>query len=251
MKIALSLLLTLFFSQCIFAENELFHKELSNIEQKYSFSDAFRIMELHIEKFPDDYAIKFKIANYLFYGRKGVEVNKPRAREIYISLLQTLGHIQDKTPEYLYIIGISESNATGNTALAFSFLLKSAESGYPIAEAEIAFRYMKGIGVKIDTALASQWAKKATLHNNSFGQAIYGAYLLNIKKRYVDGYNLIKKSANTGNAGGLYMLFYCFYYGKGVEKDEDKALKYLELSSYQGFPDAVSKLQILRNKAND
>ena len=42
------------------------------------------------------------------------------------------------------------------------------------------------------------------------------------------------------------MLFYCLYYGKGCKVNKDTALKCLELSSYQGFSDAIAKLKILK-----
>ena len=247
MKIILSLLLMAFCLDSVFAENAIINEELNKLERKYEFPKALKIMESHIKKFPDDYVIQFQTANYFFYGRKGVDVNKRKARELYIALLQSLISMQDKSPEILYIIGIAVSNSSGDTASAFKWLMESAEKEYPPAEAEIAFRYMKGIGVKINIEQAAQWARKAMVNDDSLGQAIYGAYLLNVKKKSDEGYHLIQKSADAGNAGGLYMLFHCLYYGNGCEVNKDIALKYLELSSYQGFPDAISKLQILRN----
>lgn len=251
MKVILPLLLIWFFFHSAFAENIIFDEKLNNFYQKYEFSEALEIMELHITEFPHDYAIKFRIANYLFYGRKGIEIDKIGARELYIALLQVLVNMQEKTPEYLYIIGIAVSNSSGDTVSAFKWLMESAEEKYPPAEAEVAFRYMKGIGVEINIAQAAQWARKATMHDDSFGQAIYGAYLLNVEKQKGEGYSLIQKSADAGNPGGLYMLFQCLYYGNGCEENKDKALKYLELASCQGFLDATSKLQILRNTVND
>lgn len=240
------LLLTTFFFNSSFAENTAFNEELNRLEKKHEFHEALRIMNLYIKDFPNDYVIRFQIANYFFYGRKGVDVDRTRARKLYNALFQSLIDLHDKTPEILYIIGVAISNSTGDTASAFSWLRESAKKGYPPAEAEVAFRYMKGIGVQLSVEQAAQWAKKASLHNNSFGQAIYGAYLLNVEKKTKEGYALIKTSADTGNPGGLYMLFQCLYYGRGCEKNTSEALKYLEFSSYQGFPDAVSKLQILK-----
>lgn len=247
MKIILSFLFTVFCFSPAFPEEIIIKKKLNGLEREYEFPEALKIMESHMKEFSDDYVIQFQTANYFFYGRKGVDVNKRKARELYIALLQSLISMQDKSPEILYIIGVAVSNSSGNTASAFKWLMESAEKKYPPAEAEIAFRYMKGIGVKINFEQAAQWARKAMAHEDSFGQAIYGAYLLNVKKKSVEGYQLIQKSADSGNAGGLYMLFYCLYYGKGCKVNKDTALKCLELSSYQGFPDAISKLQILRN----
>lgn len=246
MKIILLFLLTVFCFSPAFPEEIIINKKLNRLERKYEFSKALKMMEAHIEEFPDDYVILFRIANYFFYGRKGVEANRQKARRLYLTLLQSLIRMQDKSPELLYIIGIAVSNSSGNTVSAFNWLLESAEKKYPPAEAEIAFRYMKGIGVKSNFEQAAQWAKKAMEHGNSLGQAIYGAYLLNVEKKRVEGYHLIQKSADSGNAGGLYMLFYCLYYGKGCKVNKDTALKCLELSSYQGFSDAIAKLKILK-----
>lgn len=105
---------------------------------------------------------------------------------------------------------------------------------------------MKGIGTKISFDQAAQWAEKAVKHDDPFGQAIWGAYLLNVKGKKDEGCKFIRKSAEAGNPGGLYMLFRCLYYGRGCEANKDERLKCLEQSSYHGFPDAISKLQILR-----
>gem|GEM_PF-1115741 len=62
-----------------------------------------------------------------------------------------------------------------------------------------------------------------------FGRAILGAYLLNVSKDKDQGIKLIQESAESGNAGGQYMLFRCLYYKiPGIQKDEKSALKLLE-----------------------
>jgi len=225
-------------------------EEVAEYERKGEFQNALKVMELHKKEFSDDFAVSFRIADYLFYGRKGVETDKPRARELYAALVQSLTGVRDRTPETLYMTGIAVSNAFGDTASAFKYLLESAENGYPPAEAEVAFRYMKGIGVKMNVEQAAQWAKKATAHDNAFGQAIYGAYLLIVRKQKGEGFRLIQKSADAGNPGGQYMLFHCLYDGCACEKNREKSMQYLELSADQGFPDAVSKLQILRTSVS-
>lgn len=138
----LSLFLTMFFLYAapVAAENVISDKALKELEQKYEFLEALRVMETHVKDFPEDYAVQFRIANYLFYGRKGVAADRQKARMIYGTLLRSLIEMQNKTPEILYMTGIAVSNSSGDTVSAFKWLMESANQGYPPAEAEVAFR---------------------------------------------------------------------------------------------------------------
>ena len=201
------------------------------------------------EKKASDY---FDIAEMYFYGRRGGSVDKCKSRENYQNAYNSaVSELIDKLENYeaKYIIGICAERLLLSNVKFFDYLKAAADGGYPPAEAELAFRYMKGCGVDTDFNKAYFYALKASSHGNMFGRAILGAYFLTIKNDTKKGVRLILESAEAGDPGGQYMLFRCLYYSKGIVKDKELAMKVFKLSADQGFMDSVSKWRNLnRNK---
>jgi len=245
----------LLWSDELYTNSDIFNK-ISTLEKNHDFARALELLSsiTDAEKDIQSYIIvKFQIANYYFYGRKDIEPNRAQARQQFAEVVKLLHKTDMESAKSKYIMGISIGNAFGDMPLAMEWLLKAAEQGYALAQAEVAFRYMKGIGTMSDFEKAYMFAENASRAGDMLGKAIQGAYLLNISKSMSQGLKLIQESANSGNAGGQYMLFRCLYYNTpGIEKDEERGLDLLQLSAEQGFPDAVSKLRILeqRNKKN-
>lgn len=251
--IFLLLSILLFYSANLLGGDEFYStsdifKEISKAEKNYDFKKALELLISITEKNPDFIIAKFQIANYYFYGRKNIKQEQAKARLQFAEVINLL-HKTDMTDAKLeYIMGICVGNVSGDMPQAMEWLLKAAKQGYAPAQAEVAFRYMKGIGTKSDFAKAYNLAKEASEAGDMFGKAILGAYFLNVSKNEKQGIKLIKESADSGNAGGQYMLFRCLYYKTpGIEKDEKLGLRLLKLSADQGFSDAVSKLRIFEH----
>ena len=195
----------------------------------------------------------FAIAEIYYYGRKGISIDKNKARKYYQAAydLATV-EMQSDPNNYaaMYIVGICAERLLLPGVNYLRYLQDAATGGYPPAEADMAFRYMKGLGVDADFDKAYVYALKASEHGDMLGRAILGAYCLTIKRDIKQGVKLIQESAETGNPGGQYMLFRCLYYSKGMERNIDLAMKILKLSADQGFPDSVSKWNNL-NRRNE
>ena len=88
----------------------------------------------------------------------------------------------------------------------FYDLLKEANQGKAVAQAQVGHCYEHGIGVPVD-----------------YGQALYW-------------YN---KSAEKGNDRGQNGLGIMYLYGKGVQKDYTEALKWFQKAAEKGNPDAI------------
>ena len=199
-------------------------------------------------KSAEDY---FVIAEIYYYGRKGISINKKKAREYYQCAYDlALVELQRFPNNYatMYIAGICVERLLLPGVNYLRYLQDAATGGYPPAEADMAFRYMKGIGVNTNFRQAYAYALKASEHGDMLGRAILGAYYLTIKKDVKRGIKFILESAEAGNPGGQYMLFRCLYYSNGVEKNIDLAMKILKMSADQGFPDSVSKWNNLKKE---
>ena len=186
----------------------------------------------------------FSIAEMYFHGRRGIPVDKNKARENYqfaFDKAMVELRLDKNNHKAYYIAGMCAEKILSNAVNSIEYLTISANGNYPQAEAELAFRYMKGYGVNADFDKAYQYAEKASEHDNMLGRAILGAYYLMVRKDTEKGVALLKESAEAGNAGGQYMLFYYLYYTKGLEDNKKLALQLLQLSADQGLPDAVSK----------
>lgn len=195
----------------------------------------------------------FTLANYYFESRKGIAKNSQEAAKYYNwALNKSFPEAEAGNAEAQYIASICIRNAKYQRKAAFEWLEKAAKQNYAPAQAELAFCYMKGTGVKQDFKQAIEWARKAANQGNMLGKAIVGAYYLNVKKDFSKGIELIKESAESGNPGGQYNLFRCLYYGKGIKKDRKKAIELLQKAADQGLDDAITKLKIINlPKANE
>ena len=101
-----------------------------------------------------------------------------------------------------------------------NWFLMAAEQGFPDAQAEIAFNYF----ITKNERLAKKWSKKASKQGNKLGQVVLGQLV--IKNDPDQGFDLIKKSAEQGQALGIYELARCYFNGVGTKKNYDEGLRW-------------------------
>ena len=89
--------------------------------------------------------------------------------------------------------------------------LELAEKGYPLAECQVGYFYLEGLGVEKDTAKALYWTERAAKH---------------------------------GDRDGQYNLGWFYEEGIGTERDVEKAKYWYERAAEQGHELAVGKLTI-------
>ncbi len=223
-----------------------------NLEARKEYGSAQKKLEKLVRDKKNKNYVQacFMLANYYFESRRGIERNKIKARNYYDKALKAaLPRANAGECKYQYITAICTRRSKYDSKQAYELLVKSATQGYAPAQAQLAFWSMKGIGIdKIDKEKVGEWARKSSRQGNMLGRALLGAYYLNVKKDYQKGFKLIKESADAGNRGGQYMMYYCLRLGKGATKDRIKAMDFLQKAADQGLEDAVGKLRIINSR---
>lgn len=97
-------------------------------------------------------------------------------------------------------------------------IVRKAESGDPVAQFQRGRMYQEGEGEQRDSELADEWFHKA-----------------------VPG---LKKEAQDGGREAAFCLYECFRKGLGVEKDDARALFWLQRAAEQGEPVAMFTLAL-------
>lgn len=92
--------------------------------------------------------------------------------------------------------------------------LKLAEKGYPLAECQIGFFYLEGLGVEKNLSKALYWTERAAEH---------------------------------GDRDGQYNLAWFYEEGIGTEKDIGKAKSWYEKAAAQGHELAAGKLTVIKD----
>ena len=67
---------------------------------------------------------------------------------------------------------------------------------------------------------------------------------------YTQDIRLITEEANKDNAQEQYNIAYCYYHGKGVDKDELQAVYWYRKAAVQGNEEARKNLKNLRKRNN-
>ena len=92
--------------------------------------------------------------------------------------------------------------------------LKLAEKGYPLAECQIGYFYLEGLGVEKNLSKALYWTERAAEH---------------------------------GDRDGQYNLAWFYEEGIGTEKDIGKAKSWYEKAAIQGHELAAGKLTVIKD----
>ncbi len=126
--------------------------------------------------------------------------------------------------DVLVRINTPESNSE-----AFNVIKAFAETGDAGAMGRLGRAYRDGKGVEKDLNKATEWMRKATEKNvgwakNELFDILVG---INTPGSNSEAFDLIKKFAETGDAGAMGRLGRAYRDGKGVEKDLNKATEWM------------------------
>jgi hypothetical protein len=128
-------------------------------------------------------------------------------------------------------------------------LTKKAENGIfskgdPLAQVEMALRYVKGKDVTSSEHKAFDWYCKAAEQGHMEAQYQVGRFYYGIKE-YEKAAIWFKRAADQGHSGAQFNLAVgCYNYGLGVEHDNTLALIYLQKSADQNHVEAQYNLGI-------
>ena len=135
-----------------------------------------------------------------------------------------------------YIIGVMYSNDTvyseANMEKSFEYISLSAQQGYPPAYIELGILYYDGEYVEKNRKTAVEWFQKAAdaghpsgLYNIGVSYYYGDVYEQDYEKAFSYFSDAVNTGSNSGSDKAHLYLGYCYWDGKGVEKDEEKALR--------------------------
>lgn len=107
---------------------------------------------------------------------------------------------------------IANEFAAGDYAACFQGHLALAETGYPLAECQVGYFYLQGLGVPKDLARAVYWTKRAAVH---------------------------------GDRDAQYNLGEFYEHGTGVQPDMAQAAHWYRLAAKAGSREALQRCQTL------
>lgn len=119
----------------------------------------------------------------------------------------------------------------------FIWFEKSAKAGYPLAQNQMGYIYLRGWTVRPDTLKAVSWYKLAAKNKIPEAISALGRLYINGKgiERDVDkGFKLLNESADSGHINSKLYLGHCYLYGLGTSKDIQQA-RYLFQSYFDSF----------------
>ena len=121
---------------------------------------------------------------------------------------------------------------------AFKWFYKSAGQGNAVGQYMLSICYEEGTGTPINESEALKWLTMAAEQNYSVAQCELGLYYEELQDYHlaVDWYS---KAVNQGNRDAQYALGLCYYNGKGVRIDYDRAFKLIKQAAAQGNEEAI------------
>ncbi len=158
--------------------------------------------------------------------------------------------LHDSTAKYVY-----DENAPVEQVKA------DAEKGDAAAQALLSWYYDNGMNkVKINEKEALEWARKSADQGNPFGQFQLAWFYDNDKilekdtvkaeELYKAALPLLRELAEKGNARAQCNLGYCYYWGYGVEENDEEAVKWYRLAAEQGYAVAQHHLGYCYHEGN-
>lgn len=146
------------------------------------------------------------------------------------------GHILSKVT--LGDIYYSGTEVSKNYTEAIKWYLSAAKSGNSRSQRVLGDCYFQGVGVKQNYSTAYAYYKQAADQENYKAQEALGSFYYHgyggVAIDYKEAIKWYTLSANQGNAEAAYYLAICSNEGKGTDKDDSKALMWIEKAVESG-----------------
>lgn len=154
------------------------------------------------ESIADDFVDARTMLGYIYTEGTGVEVDKDKAFDYFLSAAQEKDPIGEYNLGQLYM-------DEGNFSSAFDWFKKAADQGHTKAQCNVGRMYLDGNGVEQDNDLAIQYFHKA---------------------------------ADGGDAEVQHSLGCMYFIGQGVEMDKDKAFQLFCSAAKQNHRQSINRL---------
>lgn len=130
--------------------------------------------------------------------------------------------------------------AERNNEEAVKWYRLSADQGYPNAQDALGYCYEVGKGVAKDTKEALKWYNLAAAQNYAPAQKALGSYYYNDfhNRDYSQAAKWFTLAAEQGNRYAIFCLAECYFYGRGVEKNNITALQLAHQAKADGHAKA-------------
>lgn len=140
-----------------------------------------------------------------------------------------------------------------NRQEAVKWYKKAAEQGYAAAQNQFGVCCENGTGCPADRNEAVKWYKKAAEQGNMDAEyhlancMLTETWMVDMEETKAEQYEITaaehyKKAAEKGHIDALYCMGLSFFYGKGIQKDREQALKYYKTAAEKGNIAAQFKL---------
>ena len=201
---------------------------------KKDYKKAFN----YFSKDKDNIDSKRMIAYMYAYG-KGIEKDFNKAFDILKKNSED-GHAASQNT-FAYLFAKSDDQKE-NPDLEFFWTFKSAEQNNRDAMAHLGRLYERGIGTSKDIEKAIYWYEKS---DNGYANLLLGKMYFDGKEKpldYLMAFKYFEISAQLKDSEGQAWLAYMYEYGKGCEKDLDKAIEWYGKSAEDEFDYSQKKL---------
>lgn len=181
---------------------------------------------------------KYNLAKMYERG-DGIEADQGKAAALYAEMLEA---VNDSDAQ----LNLGECYYHGKGVCrdwekAFNLFLQSANAGNGKAQSWVADCYQYGEGTDADILQAEYWYKKAIEQDYVSAELRLGR-LYKRGERYSEAANMFEKANEHGVKGADYELGLCYSLGKGVAKDDVRALELFESAASDNDKEALMKL---------
>ena len=162
-----------------------------------------------------------------------------------LSLFEALGNQGNVEAQHnaghMYNLGIGTKP---NLTQAMAWYRRAADQGFAPSQYDLGIMYAEGEGVKADAKTALFWFRKAA--EQGFVDAeVKLAEVSFASQDYKQAFFWWQKAADVGDAGAMFNVASAYYAGRGVPKDEAKAIEYYRKARDAGHPEAERILKQL------
>ena len=146
----------------------------------------------------------------------------------------------------LAVCYISGKGVTKSDSQAVNWFKRSAEQGHMDSQRELGRCYLLGNGVSKNTEQAILWCEKAANQGDVEAESMLGAIFYK-NGNYEKAIPWLEKATDHGVYQAQSILGYCYFEGKGVPVDFNKAYRYLKTAAEHGDETAIYGVKLIED----
>ncbi len=193
-------------------------------------------------KFYIKWSDSYKEAHKLIFNKESTPDDYKKAEKILLSEFNNLLALYDLGKLYSM-----EKSELKDDKRSFKFYQKAlqgflqvepkAKKIKPYLLYQIGMMYFKGLGTPVDNQKAAEYFEKSAELGNQYAKRLLAFEYIsgkNFEKNFDKGISLLTECADSGDVFACYKLGKLYFFGSDdLEKDKEKAIHYLNLSSEQ------------------